>query len=466
MESEKTMRSSENVRPSSPTPQHLQKYKLSMLDQLAPSMVIPIVLYFLPKQQSPDHVHLLNNIITEKLKLSLSTTLSRFYPLSGRVSGDGQSIDCNDQGVPFTVVEFAGQNLSDLLRNNPDHNLPRHLLPCPVTWDASQPPHGCVALIQLSHFRCGGFALGAVFWHKVGDAVTVATFLDSWAATTRPAVLSPTLAAEPVVPDYTAAAAAFPHNEQLAATQSSSYSSLSAIMRTGKSVMHRYVFDRNSISSIRAAAAAGRRPPSRVEVVSALIWRCFMSASLANGRSESVLTHAVNMRRRAHPPLAAACFGNFAGVGLAASENTIGDLGRLVGKMREGISKIDGDFVERMTVQSGGLAGYEENVRQTWSGKGEGVDPLCVSSWCNMGLYDVDFGWGKPTWVNRFDTGNHNLDSPFFFNLVWLMDSRDGDGVEAWVTLDEKYMDVFDRVQDLRDHASVDPTPLTSPTHA
>ncbi|KAL8056874.1 hypothetical protein ABFX02_04G147100 [Erythranthe guttata] len=442
-----------------------------MLDQLAPSMVIPIVLYFLPKQQSPDHhhVHLSNNVITEKLKLSLSTTLSRFYPLSGRISGDAQSIDCNDQGVPFTVVEFPGQNLSDLLKNNPDQNLPRHLLPCPVTWDAAQPPHGCVALIQLSHFRCGGFALGAVFWHKVGDAVTVSTFLDSWAATTRHDVLSlSTLAPDPVVPDYTAAAA-FPHNEELAATQSSSSSSsLSCIMRTGKSVMHRYLFDRNSISSLKpaaAAAAGGLRPPSRVEVVSALIWRCFMSASLANGRSKSVLSHAVNLRRRANPPLAAACFGNFAGMALAASENTsttIRDLGRLVGKMREGISKIDGDFVERMTAQSDGLAGYQENARQTWSGMAEGVDPLCVSSWCNMGLYDVDFGWGKPTWVTRFDTGNHNLDSPFFINLVWLVDSRDGDGVEAWVTLDEKYMDVFDRVQDLRDHASVDPSPLTN----
>ncbi|KAL6504807.1 hypothetical protein OROHE_023565 [Orobanche hederae] len=40
------------------------------------------------------------------------------------------------------------------------------------------------------------------------------------------------------------------------------------------------------------------------------------------------------------------------------------------------------------------------------------------------------------------------------------MDTRDGDGIEAWVILDEKYMSVFEDVEDLRALALRDPSPI------
>ncbi|KAI3460457.1 hypothetical protein Pfo_017120 [Paulownia fortunei] len=434
--------SSESVRPSSPTPQHLQTYKLSMLDQIVPPMLVPLVLYFSNTVDSSDP-ELFTSQTIQLLKRSLSVILTRFYPLAGRVNRDGQSIDCNNQGVPFVVVKFTGQKLSDLL-TNPDPNLPRRLVPCEITWDSEQCPDSCVALIQVSYFDCGGIAIGAVFWHKVADAMTIGTFLNSWAAITRGS-------REAVCPNYIAQSM-FPHKEEMPRQSGS----LAAILKAGKSVMRRYVFDASAISSLKAKSAIER--PTRVEVVSALIWKCFMAASLANNNSVSLVTHAVNLRRRAQPPFPSDCFGNFPGLAAATSNNENGkDLGHLVRKMRDAISKIDNDFINRMHGDEG-FWGYRENLRLTWSEIPEGADLLSISSWCSFGLYGADFGWGKPIWLTRCDAGTDSESR--FLNVVWLMDTRVGDGIEAWVILDEKYMSVFDNVEELRALATSDPSPL------
>lgn len=442
MDSKIEIISTENVEPSFPTPQNLKTYKLSMLDQIVPSMLVPIVLYF-PHTLKIDDLQSHISHTTQTLKRSLSSILSRFYPLAGRVSPDGRSILCNDEGVPFVVARLRGSTLSEALQN-PDPNLPRRLVPCEVTWTAEEGPDSTVALIQLNYFDCGGVAFGAVFWHGIADAMTVGNFISSWAATARGST-------ESVCPNYISQSL-FPHKEELVRQSGS----LAAIMKTGNSVMRRYVFDAAAVSSLKAESSVER--PSRVEVVSALVWRCFMAASAANNKEFSVLTHAVNVRRRARPPFPSECFGNWPGLAAAASSNEADvDLGVLVGKMRESIGKIDDDFVSRLR-GDGGLSGYHENLRQTWSDIPAGADSLAISSWCSFGFYDINFGWGKPVWMTRCDNGSDSKSQ--FLNTVWLMDTRNGDGIEAWVILDEKYMSVFHQIEELRALASIDPSPF------
>lgn len=412
-------------------------------------MLVPVVLYYPTPTTAPplhdDHDSFASEL-TQRLTHSLSLVLTRFYPLAGRANPGGQSIDCNDQGVPFSVVKFTGHNLSDLL-TNPDPTLPGHLLPCEVTWETACSPDSSVALIQVNLFDCGGVAIGAVFSHKIADAMTIGNFLTSWANTTRPG------SRQPVSPNYISLSM-FPHNEKIKVP-----GSMSGIVKTGKSVMHRYVFDAAAIASLKARSPAVERP-TRVEVVSAVIWKAFMAASPA---SATLLTHIVNLRSRVHPPLSSDCFGNFPAMSAAACNQTSDeeeeDLSRLVMRIRDSIRKIDGEFVERMVIN--GVAGFQENARLTWSEVPEGADPICFSSWCGFGLYGIDFGWGKPEWVTRNDAGSDS-ESSRFLNVVWLIESGDGGGVEAWVILDEKYMSVFDRVKDLRALASVDLSPLIS----
>lgn len=97
------------------------------------------------------------------------------------------------------------------------------------------------------------------------------------------------------------------------------------------------------------------------------------------------------------------------------------------------------------------------------------ADYLSMVSWCNFGLYGIDFGWGKPMWITKCDGGSAGAETPYM-NALWLMDTREGDGVEAWLTLDQNYFDELDKSK-MQDHlmllhlASVDPSPLHAGTY-
>ncbi|KAK6131053.1 hypothetical protein DH2020_035206 [Rehmannia glutinosa] len=417
-----------------------------MLDQISPSALLNYILYF-PCTIEITDPESFSTQTTEQLKHSLSLILTRFYPLAGRVNIDGQSIICNDQGVPFLVAKFPGQKLSDHLPPNPNLISRRRLIPC----DADQvSPGPSVARIQANYFDCGGVAIGVIFWHKVLDGISICNFLNSWAAATTRG-----LSNDAAWPNYIAQYL-FPHREDPPGRPG-----FLTITKNGKSVRRRYVFDALSISELKAKSSVLVQRPTRVEVVSALIWKCFMAVSLANNCSASVVSHVVNLRRRAEPPFPSECFGNFIGFTAATNENNIEKdhgLAHLVRKIRDGISKIDGDYINRMYGDEG-LSGYRQNLRLTWSDVPEGADVLKITSWCGFGLYtSADFGWGKPVWLASCDTGCDS-GSPFS-NVVWLMDTRDGDGIEAWVTLDENYMSVFNDVEDLRALACINPCPL------
>ncbi|GKC47301.1 vinorine synthase-like protein [Tanacetum coccineum] len=78
------------------------------------------------------------------------------------------------------------------------------------------------------------------------------------------------------------------------------------------------------------------------------------------------------------------------------------------------------------------------------------------TSWCNMGFYDIDFGWGKPSWA----TGLVCDGAPVFMNLVTLMDKKCGGGIEAWVNLEEQDMQNIRGNQELLACDSLDPSPI------
>ncbi|KAJ4822228.1 hypothetical protein Tsubulata_019871, partial [Turnera subulata] len=66
------------------------------------------------------------------------------------------------------------------------------------------------------------------------------------------------------------------------------------------------------------------------------------------------------------------------------------------------------------------------------------VDWYASTSWCRFPIYEADHGWGKPSWVSV----------PMFPNMrdvIVLMDTKDGDGVEALVALDERSMHFFEQ---------------------
>lgn len=136
---------------------------------------------------------------------------------------------------------------------------------------------------------------------------------------------------------------------------------------------------------------------------------------------------------------------------------------RLVNNAVDGINS---DFIEKLKGEDGylGIREYKKDIIDVLCGQDMG-DSISVASLCNSGMYEVDFGWGKPVWISL---GTAGIDNPLVENEVCLLDtinlvyeriSRYSiSGVQAWVTLTEKDMAIFQ--SELLDFACLDPSPV------
>ncbi|KAK2979326.1 hypothetical protein RJ640_013290 [Escallonia rubra] len=192
--------SRETIKPSSPTPHHLKNFKLSLLDQIMPEFYIPLTLFY------PTKIgHLSPSQTLTGLKKSLAETLTRFYPLAGRIK-DSIYIDCNDEGVLFSVAR-VNCKLSKFLEEIDTGSLNK-FLPCDTPFCFGNDFDTIVA-VQVTIFDCGAVAIGTNMLHKFIDATTMCAFLKSWADTTAGSHN------EVMYPDITSASANFPPRDPL-----------------------------------------------------------------------------------------------------------------------------------------------------------------------------------------------------------------------------------------------------------
>jgi shikimate O-hydroxycinnamoyltransferase len=303
-------------------------------------------------------------------------------------------------------------------------------------------------------FRCGGIAIGLCISHKILDGAALSTFLKAWTSTARGS-------SEAVCPNFVSTSL-FPTSDNLW-LRDSSMAMWGSLFKKGKSMTRRFVFHASAIATLKSQATSlCVKHPTRLEVVSAFIWKHAMAASRENYgfQKPSLLTHLVNLRRRMASPLSEHSIGNLLWIAAAQCTNKDHDqvgLQGLVGEIRGAISRIDCDFVQK-------LQGHEEirnsvmceSLKEIGEvGSKDEVYYFGFSSWCNLGFYEADFGWGKPIWVSSIGSS-----SPVFLNLTILVDTRLGDGIEAWVTLDEQDMARLVCNSELLTFASLDPSPL------
>lgn len=158
--------SRETIKLSSPTPNHLRNFKLSFLEQIAPVMYTPIVLFYSQNGDS-DHPGEAAKMC-QCLKTSLSKILTLFYPFAGRFK-DHASIECNDDGADFLEAQVICR-LSDIPRQ-------------PIEIESMEAVTNILLCVQASFFECGGMPIEVCLTHKLTDADTLCTFIKSWAAT-------------------------------------------------------------------------------------------------------------------------------------------------------------------------------------------------------------------------------------------------------------------------------------------
>ncbi|KAK8272135.1 hypothetical protein V6Z11_D11G310800 [Gossypium hirsutum] len=439
------------IKPTSSTPHHLTTHKLSFLDQFAPSShYLPTVFFYVNQETSipPADIIASNSMRSQLLKESLSQTLTLFYPFAGRIK-DHLSIACNDEGA-YYVEARVNLPLSAFL-NLPDSSYVSQLLH-ESNW-AETSAEGYITMIQVTTFACGGIAIGTFLSHAIADATAATTFISSWAALTRKC------GEEAPCPNFDAS---FVFPQSVAYPREATFlGMLNPFVKKGIWQSRRIVFDASAIASLKAKTASSSVPyPTRVEVVSALLSKCIMAASKAKSdiQKSTLITHAVNLRPRARPQIPNYSMGNFVCLAdaLVTAET---QLDKLVFHLRKAIGKLDIDLITPLQGDGGWIKFCEKmkEIGKASPDTNDEIDFIGFSSWCNMGFYEIDFGWGKPTWVSYAPKTKSDSE---MVNLILLMDTKMGNGIEAWVFLDEQHMVKLEQNQELLAFGILEPSPL------
>ncbi|KAI3465969.1 hypothetical protein Pfo_022632 [Paulownia fortunei] len=407
----------EMIKPSSPTPPHLRKLQLSFLDQLAPPIYIHIILYF-----EACHHHLDSDETSRKLKRSLSDALAIYYPLAGRLR-ENSCVDCNDAGAEYVEARFNDDRILDVVENPRTEELKTYVPAVPSGGE------DIPLAVQVNFFGCTGIAIGVCMSHRLADAMSLVTFINAWAAACRGDAETISV----TQPSFKLASR-FPPADF------SRFCPSGAPPPPQKIVTKRFTFNEQKLAALRKAASGPlMENPTRVEAVSAFIWRHFIEAvtlkDKMNGENRVfAATHVVDIRPRSSPPLPHQFFGNACARAMATTTASAQgqDYYDLAVKLREVIRKADADYIRRL--ENGGtfLKYYSANEENNPAFKdGRKILEICsFTSWCRLPAYEADYGWGKPVWVSIISVPHKNL--------VFFLGTKSGDGIEAWVNMLEE----------------------------
>ncbi|XP_022726134.1 BAHD acyltransferase BIA1-like [Durio zibethinus] len=423
----------EAIKPSSPTPINLKTFKLSLLDQMTPVTYIPLIFWYRAEAASNDKFSETQER-SRRLKKSLSETLTRFYPFAGRISNS--LIECNDEGVDY-IEARVNCLLQDILKKPDGQVLTKFL---PIKTESTEAATGRILLVKVNFFQCGGMAIGVSISHKIADLCTLGKFVNSWAATTRGS-------SEVVFPEFGCAASFLPPTDL-------SFTMPAMEFNHQRAAMRRLVFDASKISMLKARSASRGVPqPTRVQAVAALIWKCGMVASTSNlggFTKPSVLRQVVNLRKRLKPPLPENSVGYLVSYFTVQTQDSEMELQGLVQQLKNGIREFSENYVKKLQGTEAISTIFEAAKEVGNLSKRYDIDFYNCLSWCGFDLYEADFGWGKPIWVSVAGATTPNI--------FLLMDTRDGEGIEAWVALTEPEMAFFEHNEELLTFASVDPS--------
>ncbi|KAG9136456.1 hypothetical protein Leryth_025193 [Lithospermum erythrorhizon] len=386
--------------------------------------------FFYPKNTNNS---IPNSQISQLIQESLSKALSTYYPFAGILKGD-DCVSCTDEGATFVETEITECSLSQIL-NNPNVSVQNVLYPKGIPWSSSYEDH-TLLYAQLNHFKCGGKALGVSLSHKIADGCTMAHFIRHWAAVARQSGddLRPILNGDSIFPPIKDCDPP-PQPEQ----------------KGERVISKRFVFDQSNIKKLKAIGSteSGVKNPTRVEVVTALVYKAAMAASMEFSRKfePSAVTHISNLRSLVNPSMPGTTVEN-ASMFYSIATVDEGDIkfGTLIDQLRKSKEKMVQNcrVVENGNHFSATIKSFQEVA--TLAGGSQDFDIYAFSSICNFGLHQVDFGWGKPVAMNLAASPQNRF--------VGLVDDHHGTGIEVAVTLDENFMTIFEKNKELARYTS------------
>ncbi|WCJ38903.1 HXXXD-type acyl-transferase family protein [Euphorbia peplus] len=381
-------------------------------------------LHFFPSNQDfpPHHV-------SQKLKKTFEKLLVPYDFLAGRLKMNPETqrfeIDCNGDGVAFVVAfsECTLDQLGDLVYPNPafgqliiNNYLDKHDSP--------------LCIIQITSFKCGGFAIGISTNHATFDGLSFKTFLQNIAAVAadKPLAVTPCNDRQ-LLSARSPPCITFPHPELLNLNTLSSAGA--TVFELTKETLDFKIFRLTSsdISNLKSKAKhhAGAQV-SGFNAVTAHIWRCKALSFDENEdlERESRMLFAVNIRPRLKPPLPDSYAGNAVLTSYASAkckELKEGPVSRLVELIVAGAKRMDDEYA-RSAIDWG-----EVN-------KGFPNGEFLVSSWWKLGFENVEYPWGSPAYSCPLVYHRKDI-------ILLFPDTVDRDGVNVLVALPPQQMAKF-----------------------
>ncbi|NP_001313020.1 salutaridinol 7-O-acetyltransferase-like [Nicotiana tabacum] len=423
----------EHIKPSSPTPLKHRNHKISFIDEIIPHSSIPLILFYNKNETIPQ------SEICSHLKTSLSQILTQFYPLAGRMSSQ-YSIDCNDQGVYYAEVQ-VNVSLLDIIKNPKSNELVQLT---PYNSDGTISNFQELLAIQVNLFTCGGIAISISISHKIGDASSLCTFIKNWCNTSEELRSNKKVINDSI---FISLSSFFPPRE-IVHNSMSSEKCVAIQPVVEKLVVKRFIFTASNIVKMKTKvinSGYNKERVTRVEVITALLWKCFMAAKGCN----SIAILPVNIRKKIVPPLPENSFGNFFLVSSAIG-NVENEWFSLVGKIKNVIERIDGNYAEKIRGENG-FEFVKSNFNQVGEllSQGDDIKVLRIGSWCNFPINGVNFGWGESILAIVAILGIKD-------HIVLLDSLKYSGGIEAWVVMSDQEMELFEQDKELQDFTSLD----------
>ncbi|KAI3870597.1 hypothetical protein MKW92_037077 [Papaver armeniacum] len=364
------------------------------------------------------------------LKKSLAETLTRYYPLAGRIKYD-KSVECNETGVDYIEARVVGRAVFQVMQLAcSDIEVMESFLPFEPygkagwTFGKSLDLNSNALLkIQVNVFDYGGVVICLFYSHMIADGSSFVNFVADWAATAPGgSELSGTHDDEQKVAEVGKPCYMFSY--MFPPTTCMSFGDKdSSIVRLEKKCIH----------EVKANNGSDNIQVDKQQLELHMVKQIEYAVSHVNAVSapkevQYVAMTAINLMTRTIPTLPANSFGNMNDVVVAeVSRNLTGsNLGKgfhdqyypeLVSKIRDSIKLVDSEHVK--SLQSNfAISCNKLKINQKL---GEGT--------CN--------GEHKTTEVIRFSSR-----------------CSSGDGIEAWVSLKEEHMIAFERHEELLAFAS------------
>ncbi|KAK9233356.1 hypothetical protein WN943_023605 [Citrus x changshan-huyou] len=301
-------------------------------------------------------------------------------------------------------------------------------------------------VVQVNYFSPGDVAVGICIWHGLADGSAIFNFMKLWAEINRGVNEN---ICNNVVLDCTSL---FPPHSSIKDQHIKPQS-------TSKVVFKRLFFDGKKIVALKekvnkeimVGSFDHELQASRFMVVSSLIWGAFIAIvrerkrAINNKLYSHAMYYTVNLRSKMNPPMIPQCMGNIfrfvrAEWSLAEDDDIeVTSLVKEVIKAKRNVSNVMNNIE---------YLGFMKDMNEAW----EDSRSLALTSAFGLRYYEVDFGWGKPVWHS-----NGSISVP---NGAFLSDTKDGEGVEAWVALYDEDMDKFEKNPSIMAYASSNPSIL------